>query len=52
MNGSATTAARKVEEVTDFQRAYTEAFNSADVEQRLALYEVSAALVPEPGRTS
>lgn len=51
MNGSTATAARNVKEVTEFHRVFTEAFNSGDVEQLLDLYEDSAALAPEPGRT-
>jgi ketosteroid isomerase-like protein len=51
MTGSASTTAWNVTEAGDFHRVYTEAFNSADVEQLLALYEDSAALAPEPGQT-
>lgn len=51
MSGSTATAARNVNDLTEFHRVFTEAFNSGDVEQHLELYEDSAALVPEPGRT-
>jgi ketosteroid isomerase-like protein len=51
MSAPTTTEARNVTELTEFYRVFTEAFNSGDVDQLLDLYEDSATLAPEPGRT-
>ena len=34
----------------EMHRAFTEAFNSGDLESLMALYEAGAAIVPQPGQ--